>query len=252
MAEKSYTEIFNARGHLYNSATALCPKARDEELNELLALINFKEGQVVCDAPAGGGYVAEGIYHREGNKVKVVCVEPSEPFSEAISPRFHILNQPLYNTLVDDHYFDVIASLAGLHHAEDKQSIFNEWSRTLKPKGALAVADVAEGSGAAAFLNVYVDKHNPQGHKGLFFNQDDFSSLMDVAGITPLSDHLVEVPWVFDSREQMAAFCRMLFGIESATNAEVAVALQDYVGVREDAGEVKLLWSLQYAKGEKG
>ena len=251
MSTDTYEEIFNARGHLYNSATAHCPGARDEELNALLALADFKEGLVICDAPAGGGYVAEGVYDREGDKVKVVCVEPSEQFSKAISPRFHILNQPLDDTSVDDGYFDVIASLAGLHHAEDKQAIFNEWGRTLKSNGRVVVADVAEGTGAAEFLNIYVDEHNPQGHKGLFFKQGDFSTLMELAGIRPLSDKLVEVPWVFDSHEQMAAFCSMLFGIEGVTNTEVGEALQNYVGVKEEAGVVKLLWSLQYASGEK-
>ena len=48
--------------------------------------------------------------------------------------------------------------------------MFAECARALKPGGAYCVADVWAGSGVDGFLNVFVDQHSKDGHKGVFFD----------------------------------------------------------------------------------
>jgi len=247
-----YKDIFNARGHLYNSASAMSPFARKNELKALLNLIDFSSDSVICDVPAGGGYVAEGIKRLELSYKQIVCVEPAQEFSKEIPECFEVMSERADRISKPNGYFTVIASLAGLHHVFDRTSIFNEWSRLSHSGGQIVVADVAQGTGAAEFLNGFVDQFSPQGHKGWFFSDNEFSSLLSQSGLKVISDQLVYVPWIFSSTDEMAKFCYLLFGMKAVTYHEIISELEKVVGISETHdGKVKLHWQLQYAKGIK-
>jgi len=47
---QNYTDIFDARGHLYNEAGSKCPQARERERAALLDLLQPVAGEVICDA----------------------------------------------------------------------------------------------------------------------------------------------------------------------------------------------------------
>jgi len=247
---KDYQSIFNQRGHLYNAATSLCPTARDNELAALLDLIHFQERDTLCDAPAGGGFVAEGVRRLNYSHCPITCFEPAENFAAAISSEFDVHISEVDKLPVKDGFFSIVTSLAGLHHVDQRQDIFNEWRRVITPTGQCVVADVATNTGIARFLNGFVNEFCPGGHEGLFFEQGEFSHLLDSAGFEPLTDQLETVPWRFKSQLQMGIFCKGLFGLQDVTSEQVAQALHDIVGTKtQDSGQVQLLWQLQYAKG---
>ena len=94
-----YKEVFEARGALYNHAMAICPEARSSERDILLEALGPVAGQIVVDAPAGGGYVADKL---DQLGAEVVCVEPSPNFAQAISSRFRTILTDIYDIPVED------------------------------------------------------------------------------------------------------------------------------------------------------
>lgn len=246
----NYKDIFNARGHLYNSATTKFPNARESERLQLLQLAELSSGDRVCDIPAGGGYVAEGVFNAVKDSVQVTCVEPAKEFAAAINPRFSVLLDSLDNISVAAGYFSVVASLAGLHHAENREDIFREWARVTETGGRLVVADVGAGTGTDRFLNEFVDQYNPEGHCGWFFKSGELTTLMSNHGFAPEHEQLCDTPWLFTSEAEMADFCFLLFGMHAVRQTEVIEALRSYIGVTTTpTGEVALQWQLRYAKG---
>lgn len=248
-----YQQVFDARGHLYNDAMLESPGARDGERAALFALVDLRPGQRIMDAPAGGGFVADGAHGLTGGQAELVCVEPSAHFSAPIAGRYPVLNCPLQAVPLPDASIDVVLSLAGLHHVGDRRPIYREWARLLRPGGQLAVADVAAGTGTARFLNGFVDQHTPGGHDGVFIREDEFSEDLAAAGLRVAADHLQDVPWRFPDRAALGRFCRTLFGVTGASPDEVAAALERDVGVdRQPGGGLLLRWQLRYALARRG
>ncbi|MFZ0141277.1 MAG: methyltransferase domain-containing protein [Aeromicrobium sp.] len=247
-----YAEIFNARGHLYNEAGSKVPGAREAERTALIERLDLADGQIVCDVPAGGGYLADGIRSAFGPDIQVVCVEPAERFGAVIHPDFSVRHDSLTNMSLADASVDRLGSLAGLHHIEDRVPVYLEWFRVLRPGGRVAVADVQEGTGTAGFLNEFVDAHTEGGHDGMFFRPDDWERELADVGFLDVDEQLVDVPWQFPDEDTMADFCRTLFAVTAASPEEVGQAIEKYLGLESDPhGGVQMRWWLRYAAARK-
>jgi SAM-dependent methyltransferase len=227
---------------------SLGPLAREAEREAVLKRLDCRPGQTIVDAPAGGGYVADGIATKLDGDVDLVCVEPSKKFAQPIVGRYKTLIAPLDRVPLSTQSVDAIASLAGLHHVPDRRAIYREWARLLKRGGRVAVGDVASDTGTAAFLNTFVDRHTPGGHAGIFIDESEFPADLGAAGFDVIEESLQQVPWRFPDVDNLGRFCRKLFGIETADAAETAYALERLVGVSaEPGGGVSLRWELRFA-----
>jgi SAM-dependent methyltransferase len=222
----SYEEIFMRRADRYQRAMAELPFARDAEFAAVAGPLGQGPG-TVFDMPAGGGYLRRHL----PPSWRYVAVEPTSHFIEqcpedATAERIlcHLEAVPR-----PDGAADAVVSLAGLHHVPDLGILFREFRRLLRAGAMLVIADVAEGSGPAAFLNGYVDAHNPAGHAGRFLAAD-LASILCPAGFAILSDAIVEVPWRFGGAAAAGAYCSDLFGIDGQPPLAVARALLEIVG----------------------
>jgi len=77
---------------------------------------------------------------------------------------------PLENESVDK-----IIILAVLHHFtdEERDKLYKECHRILKKSGKMVIADVIKNSNQDIWLNSIVNKYNPFGHQGRFFDSED-------------------------------------------------------------------------------
>jgi len=248
----AYTRIFEARGGSYNAAHALVPEAREIERSLLLDRVDPRPGLRVLDVPAGGGYVADGLRLRRPD-LSVVCVEPAAAFAAGIDAGHARVRGALQRLPFGDACFDRVASLAGTHHLEDRLAFFRECRRVLRPGGRFAVADAAADTPVARFLNGPVDRFTTTGHDGRFFAAGEAADLLVRSGFASAAEEHVPYVWTFPDRHTMVRYCRLLFGLVRAREAEVDEALHAHFAITEDTdGRARLPWSLVYATGVAG
>lgn len=246
-----YITTFEARGDHYNQAAKIHPRARDLERRILIDLLQIESHHLICDAPAGGGYLADGLCPLVQRTDQIICVEPSATFAAGVDPAYVTHVAPLDRLPLPDSTVDRVGSLAGLHHLGNKSAFVHEAHRILKPGGRIAFGDVLDGTPAARFLNGAVDRYTTTGHRGVFLRPGECQALLRAAGFQSARVVHRRYCWNFDSEEQMVRYCHSLFGMVRASYEEVRAALVESFDIRHDPDKVRLPWSLVYAAGVK-
>lgn len=240
----TYDEIFARRADSYQEAMVTLPRARRREFEAAVERAGPLAGRVLCDIPAGGGYLYDYL---PADLRLYLAVEPAAHFVSRCprSTNAERLRASIEATPLAGGAADVVVSLAGLHHHADKGAAFREMRRIVKPGGVVVVADAEDGTGVARFLNGFVHEHSTMGHEGVFLGPSTRGEMAE-AGLTVEGDELVSVPWGFEDDVAMGSFCRSLFGVDRATVAEVVRGIEDIVGVGEDPSGVTMAWQLRY------
>lgn len=241
---KTYQEIFNQRADAYHNAMLNWPAARDQEFLAGLQGLRLEPGMTLVDIPSGGGYLAE--YLPAG--INIIHLETSELFAElghAGSQReFRLCS--LDQLPLADSSADVVISLAGLHHTENKQPLFTELRRILKPGGQCIIADAGEGSPTASFLDDWLNQHNSMGHQGWYLNHQTLHQLKS-CGFTGIQCETRHYHWLYDSTADAAHYCQLMFGIDLANPIEIERALSANLGFEQlDNGKTGLRWQLDF------
>jgi SAM-dependent methyltransferase len=238
----TYEEIFAARAGSYQQAMEEMPHARDREFMAMAEALGDIAGQSMCDMPAGGGYLHR--YLPPG--VRYIAIEPSPTFVSNCpqGPDYRAVQAPIERVPLDDGSVDCIVSLAGLHHCPDLTAVFREMRRLVRAGGRVVIADVEESTGPAEFLNGYVDAHNPLGHRGTSLNATTAGILHD-AGLKPVADRLIDIPWSFTDARQAGLYCTALFGLEGVAPEDVALAMERQLGSCDDTEAYTVKWQLR-------
>jgi SAM-dependent methyltransferase len=246
-----YLNTFETRGDLYNAASSIAPGARDTERQLIVEDLVVERTNVICDAPAGGGFLADGLRGLVDSPAQIVCVEPSPKFAAAIHPAYTHHIAPLDALPLSTASVDRVGSLAGLHHLAEKGAFVREAFRVLRPGGRFAMADVQAGTPPARFLNGAVDRFTVTGHKGMFLEPGESAAMMRAAGFIEIREELREFPWVFPTEDAMVHYCRSLFGMVKASAEDVRAAIHDTLSVERTSAGIMLGWSLVYSVGNK-
>lgn len=250
----SYRDIFEQRGHLYNEAHAIAPNARDAEAANLIQWLQPRAGETIVATSAGGGYdtcrIAEYLAPESAS---IICVEPSERFSSIIPKSFQVLNVPLGEIPLPDEHADAVVNLAALHHCENRDEIFGEWDRLLKPGGRIVIADVEAGSRNGEFLNRVVNEFTPGGHNGIFLLPGLLSDVFVKKGYARVEERLESFVWNFRNRDEMIRFSRSLFGMLHASDEQILSGIERHLGVLEQGANMPIAypWSLRFFRAFK-
>ncbi|MGB5304739.1 MAG: class I SAM-dependent methyltransferase [Gammaproteobacteria bacterium] len=234
-----YRDIFDLRGRLYHQAMQKFPDARANEFLSVIREARIVSGMTVVDVPSGGAYLSRHL-----RDVELIGLETSQIFAELATERSK--NVLLYENNrfpLKDACADRVLSIAALHHVKDKCEVFSEMRRIMCPGGRLVLADVAEDSYVRGFLDDFVGNYCETGHSGWYFGASTRSELHD-AGLNIVGDKRLDYLWCAPDMDQLAEFCRLLFGMVRADTSTVADGIRDYLGIRELGDQVGLNWQL--------
>ena len=227
------------------------PNARHAERDMLISLADLRKGMTVLDLQAAGGYLADGIFEYLNGEVDLICLEPCEALSSRLSSRYHLVEDKVESwSSIKSDSIDVVLGLAGLHHSENQLETVCEAYRALKPGGQLVICDVIDDSDIALWLNEYVDRHNPSGHKGTFLNKAELSELYRQAGFYSMAVKTESVPWLFDTEEGAGRFFKGLFGL-NVSEVEVLKAMKERLSLIKHDDCCLIDWKLVYGKAVK-
>ena len=182
-----------------------------------VALASLKEGETVVDLGCGGGIDVFLAAKRVGNKGKVIGIDMTEDMlnkARANAKKTGLKNVEfklgeIENIPLDSDIADCIISNCVINLSEDKQKVFNEAFRILKPGGRLMVSDMVlladlpekvlksselyAGCVAGALRKGdYLDKIKKAGFKDINVIKEDPVSLSDYIGTDKVVSGLVE------------------------------------------------------------
>jgi hypothetical protein len=238
-ADSEYTQIFAHRGTEYAEAMRRFPNAREAEFKTLFRH-GHADSEKVADIPSGGGYLRPYL----SPSAILDEYDPTEPFRQ---PGDGILPVDLQNPQLIRSDYDLIISLASIHHVLDKEGFFRALVRHCRGQANIVLADVMLHSKVAKFLDEFVGQHNSTGHQGLFLSPvDPFDFGRGEKRVGSVEVETLEVPWLFADRKSMISYCRLLFGMHDVQPSVLADALHDYIGVESGGAGVSLKWELTY------
>ncbi len=240
---ETYADIFEKRGEDYHRAMSLAPDARANEFRAVLDHVTLRDGDVVCDIPSGGGYLFR--YFPGHPDLRLVTIDPTAVFARKWhDPRIEGHLASMHDLPFRDADIDVMISIAGLHHVDNRLAVFAEMRRVVRQGGQLCILEVAVGSIADRFLNSFVDAHSSMGHRGSFID-DGFRNELRHAGWAIELDVPCRYTWDFPDEHTLIQFLILIFGMDQADHNSVLNGVDEILGRCHQENGVKVNWELR-------
>lgn len=231
-----YLKSFNNRAHLYSNAIEIYNNVLDEEIMTAIHNLDLKKNDVLLNVFAGGIPIDKYINKRLN--IKYLAFDIHKDFITDSIQQFSFDKIPIQSNSVNK-----IICLATLHHLniDERNTLYNEFYRVLKPSGMLVIADVICNSSQAKWLNEFVNKYNSNGHNGLFFTDND-SRLIEKNGFI-VDVCINKYNWNFKDEKCLLNFCRLLFGLDLCTDDNILLnSIKKYLHYNNG----KIPWELIY------
>lgn len=215
----------------------------------MISVAEPQDGEVFVDMPSGGGYLR---HYLNDVDVQLIAVETTKAFYDQCAEDDRTTRRlcDLADTGLDSNSVDAVVSMAGLHHVDDRPSVFAEVRRILRPGGRFCIADVDDGSRIDGFLNTFVDEHNSMGHTGTFIDERFLSDLRE-AGLAIDHDQVHAYTWDFGGEAEMVEYCTLMFGLDLASPSQVLEGIRAYQGWHQNGTRCRMNWALRFIRARR-
>jgi predicted SAM-dependent methyltransferase len=198
-----YYNSFSNRAKSYLYAVNRFPHVLDEEIKNILSELDVSDNQIILNLNAGGVYLNKFL----PQNVSYLPFDFNKEFADEEK-----INYCSHDCLpFENQSVDKIVICAVLHHfsEEERSTLYKECHRILKNDGIFLVADVVKDSPQDYWLNTVVNQYNPNGHAGLFFDDDDKTTFINCNFL--VETKIKKYNWKFDDTESMLEFMKSFF-----------------------------------------
>ena len=232
----------------YQAAMMRAPEARATEFRLPIKLAGIDDGDRILDCPAGGGYLRRYL-NETGRQHRYIPFESKKAY--AAFDKEMVLGDWLALPFQDE-TFEVVFSIAALHHLIGARGVFYREARRVlsNPHGRLIIADVAEGTIAARWLDEFVGRRSSEGHHADFLKENAERTALGAAGFKVQSYEIVPYSWDFPDLGTARSFMKGLFRLDLATEPEMDAAIGDLLGFLPGPG-VRIRWELAHVRADK-
>ena len=240
----NYSKSFKNRCQKYLYAINTYPHVMENEFKTAVGMLqlNKNKHEIILNIPGAG--IDLDKYVNLPNKT-ILTFETSYDFVKLDPERYKLCS--LTNIPLENNSVDRIIILTSLHHVElkERETVYKELGRVLKKDGLLVIGDVIKDSSQARLLNEFVDKWNSNGHKGIFFNEED-SNLLEKCGFK-VDVTAKNYNWNFKNKLEMSDFVLNLFGLDLYNQREDKVnnlikEISNYITLNKYGFEWKLIY----------
>lgn len=235
-----YIDKFNVRVKSYMYATRNYKDVLKEENLNAIEMINAKENEKILHLCSAGVDIKENIL----KNVNCELIEGDTNKEFAIEDNVYYFD--LFNLPFEDNTFDKVLIVANLHHSsiDERNLIYKEINRILKQNGCFVIGDVLKGSKQDRFLNEFVDKYNPLGHFGLFFDNNDIKQLEN--NNFKSNCKLVNYKWNFLNKDVLNDFSYNMFYLKNIEKDKIFDEVKKYLDIVENNNMISWNWQLIY------
>lgn len=262
-------EEVNLRWQNYRKANFDKPSARENELSKVFQLINPRDGQHILEIGTGNGYLTIPLAKAVGSQGFVLTADVSRENLESvektkgdlhIETRLFSDNEPICK---NDELgkFDIVASIATLHHFDNRSEGTGENNRIsalkafysyLKPGGKLVIADVTHGTISQKYFDsIDNPKHcHPNGHPHDFFTLERLTEVVKEVGYKDVDVIIEYVPWKFESEEEAKNFIHTIHNAKCTPEESFEIS-KNVLGFKKVDDHFELGWELFFLTARK-
>lgn len=143
--DSCYTDNIHRYRHPIAGATKITSEVM--AVKDVFKILNQIDGGIVLDAATGKGEFINVLKQNLKSYKQIIGVDNSERSVDYASAMFpendvEIYRMNLEDLPFEDGYFDTVCTSNSLHHFEDREQIFEEMLRVLKPAGSFILTEM--------------------------------------------------------------------------------------------------------------
>ncbi len=255
----------------YRKANSDKPSARENELLKIFSLLNPRNGEKIWEVGTGNGYLTFPIAEAVGETGEIISTDVnqgniSDVTNKNLEKKLKIEAKLLSidSPLLDDEYigyFDSVATIATLHHFDNRNKNTGETGRTnaihtfyktLKKGGRLVMSDPLNGTITQKYFDAIDNPEHcyPDGHPHSFFTKERLQNLVQEIGFKNISIEVAYMPRKFASQDEAVNFVHTIHNAKCTPEESFEVA-KNVLGFKKVEDHYELGWELFFLTANK-